>query len=110
MFGPGDPMGRRGILLALLRTVASPGAAFLSGAPLVWLSSRADPSARPAMSAALPVPSEWAPAMAKQALSGLQLEYPHKVDHLWLATDGPLQSPSALHPVFYGNYDWHRHA
>jgi len=63
-------------------------------------------SAGPAMLAA-PAPAEWAGAMAKQALSGLQLEYPHKVDHLWLAQDGPLASPALLHPVFYGNYDWH---
>ena len=52
-------------------------------------------------------PSEWAQPMARQALSGLQLEYPHKVDHLWLSSDGALASPSTLHPVFYGNYDWH---
>lgn len=45
--------------------------------------------------------------MSRQALSGLRLEYPHKADHLWLAADGPLEAPSALHPVFYGNYDWH---
>lgn len=51
--------------------------------------------------------TQWAGAMARQALSGLQLEYPHKVDHLWLAQDGPLASPASLHPVFYGNYDWH---
>ena len=54
-----------------------------------------------------PPPAEWADAMAKQALAGLQLEYPHKVDHLWLARDGALSSPASLHPVFYGNYDWH---
>ena len=105
-----EPMGARGLCIALLCSVTAPGVAFLPGAPLVRLFSRADPSARPVMSTALPASSEWAPAMAKQALSGLQLEYPHKVDHLWLATDGPLESPSALHPVFYGNYDWHRHA
>lgn len=51
--------------------------------------------------------SQWAEPMARQALSGLRLEYPHKADHLWLASDGPLQKPSALHPVFFGNYDWH---
>ena len=45
--------------------------------------------------------------MARQALSGLTLAYPHKVDHLWLRSDGPLPSPEALHPVFYGSYDWH---
>ncbi|EKX54382.1 hypothetical protein GUITHDRAFT_99864 [Guillardia theta CCMP2712] len=51
--------------------------------------------------------SDWAKPMAEQALSGLRLQYPHKVDHLWLQPDGPLKSPEALHPVFCGNYDWH---
>lgn len=59
------------------------------------------------MPQAAPDPAAWAGPMARQALSGLQLEYPHKVDHLWLAEDGALASPSALHPVFFGNYDWH---
>ena len=60
------------------------------------------------MRAEPPAPSQWAAPMARQALQGLQLEYPHKVDHLWLDSDGVLESPSALHPVFFGNYDWHR--
>lgn len=59
------------------------------------------------MPRAAPAPAAWAGPMARQALSGLQLEYPHKVDHLWLAEDGALAAPAALHPVFYGNYDWH---
>ena len=57
------------------------------------------------MPRAAPAPAAWAGPMARQALSGLQLEYPHKVDHLWLAEDGALAAPAALHPVFYGNYD-----
>ena len=57
---------------------------------------------------ATPSPAQWAGPMSKQALSGLTLEFPHKVDHLWLSQDGALVSPSSLHPVFYGNYDWHR--
>jgi len=51
--------------------------------------------------------SDWAQPMSEQAMSGLRLQYPHKVDHLWLQADGPLKSPKALHPVFCGNYDWH---
>ena len=49
----------------------------------------------------------WADVMARQALSGLTLQYPHKLDHLWVEDDGALVSPSDLHPVFFGNYDWH---
>ena len=51
--------------------------------------------------------AQCADTLAKQALSGLRRQYPHKVDHLWLDADGPLPSPRALHPVFYGSYDWH---
>ncbi|MCC6924654.1 DUF2891 domain-containing protein [Novosphingobium sp.] len=33
-------------------------------------------------------------------------EYPHKLDHV---LDGPddAQTPSALHPIFHGSFDWH---
>lgn len=54
-----------------------------------------------------PKGEEWAEIMCRQALSGITLEYPHKVDHLWSKSDGPLISPSSLHPSFYGSYDWH---
>ena len=36
----------------------------------------------------------------------LTREYPHKLDHV---LDGPedAQTPSALHPIFHGSFDWH---
>ncbi len=39
-------------------------------------------------------------------LSHLGREYPHKLDHV---LDGPAdaQTPSALHPIFHGSFDWH---
>jgi len=39
-------------------------------------------------------------------LSHIDREYPNKLDHV---INGPeqLQSPKAMHPVFYGSYDWH---
>ena len=39
-------------------------------------------------------------------LGHLGREYPHKLDHV---LDGPedVQSPSALHPIFHGSFDWH---
>lgn len=33
-------------------------------------------------------------------------EYPNKLDHV-LASDADAQSPRALHPIFYGSFDWH---
>ena len=43
---------------------------------------------------------------ARLALSHVRREYPNKLDHVLL---GPhdLRSPAALHPVFYGSFDWH---
>jgi hypothetical protein len=50
------------------------------------------------------------PALASQfariALGHVTREYPNKLDHV-LAGPDDLQSPSALHPVFYGSFDWH---
>ena len=43
---------------------------------------------------------------AKLALAHVRREYPNKLDHV---LNGPhdLRSPSELHPVFYGSFDWH---
>lgn len=43
---------------------------------------------------------------AQLALSHVRREYPNKLDHVLLSGDD-LRSPSALHPVFYGSFDWH---
>ena len=43
---------------------------------------------------------------APLALTNIGQEYPNKLDHT-LNWPGELQSPRALHPVFYGSYDWH---
>jgi hypothetical protein len=40
------------------------------------------------------------------ALANVTREYPRKLDHLLAAPPGDL-SPRALHPAFYGSYDWH---
>lgn len=47
-----------------------------------------------------------ASVFANLALEGIQREYPNKLDHVM---NGPeeVRSPSELHPVFYGSYDWH---
>ncbi|MDO7842659.1 DUF2891 domain-containing protein [Sphingomonas immobilis] len=43
---------------------------------------------------------------AALTLGHLGQEYPHKLDHV---LDGPddAATPSALHPIFYGSFDWH---
>jgi len=43
---------------------------------------------------------------ARLALSHVRREYPNKLDHV-LLNDDDLRSPSQLHPVFYGSFDWH---
>ncbi len=55
-------------------------------------------------------PSTLTPALASRfaalALGHVTREYPNKLDHV---LDGPadVRGPRALHPVFYGSFDWH---
>ncbi|MDB5072970.1 MAG: hypothetical protein JWM87_4081 [Candidatus Eremiobacteraeota bacterium] len=44
--------------------------------------------------------------LAALALGHVTREYPNKPDHV-LRGDGDLQGPRALHPLFYGSFDWH---
>jgi hypothetical protein len=44
--------------------------------------------------------------MAAIALGHVAKEYPHKLDHV-LGSDADALSPSALHPIFFGSFDWH---
>jgi Protein of unknown function (DUF2891) len=50
------------------------------------------------------------PAMASKfatlALSHVTREYPNKLEHV-LTGPADLRGPRALHPIFYGSYDWH---
>jgi hypothetical protein len=39
-------------------------------------------------------------------LGHVRREYPNKPEHV-LAGPGDARTPSVLHPVFYGSYDWH---
>jgi Protein of unknown function (DUF2891) len=43
---------------------------------------------------------------ADLALACVQREYPNKLDHV-MADARDVQSPRALHPAFYGCFDWH---
>ncbi|MFK3781330.1 DUF2891 domain-containing protein [Agrobacterium sp. NPDC089420] len=50
--------------------------------------------------------AEFASRLAKIALGHVQREYPNNVDHA-LAGPQDALTPNALHPIFYGSYDWH---
>jgi hypothetical protein len=54
----------------------------------------------PALSAAV------ASRYARIALANIEREYPAKLDHV-IADAGSLASPRALHPAFFGSFDWH---
>ena len=49
---------------------------------------------------------QQASSYARLALKGIQQQYPNKPGDVW---NGPtdVRAPSALHPAFYGSYDWH---
>ena len=50
--------------------------------------------------------ADLASRFARLTLGHLGQEYPHKLDHVM---NGPADAatPSALHPIFYGSFDWH---
>ncbi|MEN0073462.1 MAG: DUF2891 domain-containing protein [Paracraurococcus sp.] len=49
---------------------------------------------------------ELAERLARIALGHVAREYPNKLDHV-LAGPQDLLGPRALHPVFFGSFDWH---
>src|SRR5918998_345070 len=49
---------------------------------------------------------EQASDFPRLALKGLGKEYPNKPEHVMAGPDD-LKCPKALHPAFYGSYDWH---
>jgi hypothetical protein len=49
---------------------------------------------------------ELAARFATLALGHVEREYPHKLDHV-LAGAEDARTPSALHPIFFGSFDWH---
>jgi hypothetical protein len=44
--------------------------------------------------------------LVRIALSHVTREYPNKLDHVLRGAED-LRAPRALHPVFYGSFDWH---
>lgn len=49
---------------------------------------------------------DLAHAFARIALGHVTREYPNKLDHV-LTSDADALGVKALHPLFYGSYDWH---
>ena len=49
---------------------------------------------------------QLASRMARIAIGHVAKEYPHKLDHVLLG-DHDARTPSDLHPIFFGSFDWH---
>ena len=49
---------------------------------------------------------ELASRVARLALAHVEREYPNKLDHV-MSGPGDVRGPRALHPVFFGSFDWH---
>jgi len=47
-----------------------------------------------------------ASAFARLGLANIRREYPHYLQHMLNGPDDA-RTPRALHPAFYGSYDWH---
>ena len=62
-------------------------------------------SDRPAVQAPV-LTAAFAARLAHVALANVRTEYPTKPEHVLLAA-GDAQTSRALHPAFYGSYDWH---
>jgi hypothetical protein len=62
--------------------------------------------ADPPSSGELSLSREQASAFARLALKAIQTEYPNKPEHV-MNGPGDILGPRALHPAFYGSYDWH---
>jgi len=66
------------------------------------------------MSTSMSLPTDHSTALtsvlgasfARVALSHVTREYPNKLDHV-LNKRADLKTPSQLHPVFFGSFDWH---
>ncbi len=50
--------------------------------------------------------ADLAARFARIALGHVTREYPNKLDHV-LRDAGDLKAPRALHPIFFGSFDWH---
>ena len=58
------------------------------------------------MNRSLTLGADLAERFARIALGHVGREYPHKPDHV-LSDETDVRSPRALHPIFFGSFDWH---
>src|SRR5437773_440133 len=63
-------------------------------------------TARPAAKKAAGMSREQASTFARLALAGIQKEFPNKLGHV-MNVEADVKRPRALHPAFYGCFDWH---
>ena len=49
---------------------------------------------------------DLAARFARIAMGHVTREYPNKLDHV-LSSDADAKGPRALHPIFFGSFDWH---
>jgi Protein of unknown function (DUF2891) len=75
-----------------------------STSPVIMESNRYVSTEHPGMRSRLT--AELATTFATIALAHVTREYPGKMDHI-LTGPSDVQSPRALHPAFYGSFDWH---
>jgi hypothetical protein len=87
-----------------LSTALSP--ALAAGIPLLLLIVWSVPPHCRAAEAPAALTREQASNFARLALKGLGREYPNKPEHV-MAGPADVKGPRALHPAFFGSYDWH---
>src|SRR5688572_3122542 len=86
-----------------------------SGRPPSWRKRGMRPAARwriCAAPAAMDAPSrvltaDLAAGWAEAALASLERPYPHLLSHLLNGPGDAAAAPQALHPAFWGSFDWH---
>ena len=49
---------------------------------------------------------DMAVPLAEIAIANVTREFPNKLDHV-LTGPTDVKGPRALHPIFYGSFDWH---
>jgi hypothetical protein len=92
-------------LFALTRDDLHDG--WVSGGWPTTRGSQSTSTARRSCSSFMPLTRPLAAAFARVAVANVTRPYPHKLDHLLTGPDPGAADPVALHPVFYGSYDWH---
>src|SRR5262249_61774923 len=64
------------------------------------------PGATPPVRSAMPHAEDFIDHFVAVVLTHMDREYPNKPDHV-MNDETDIRSPRALHPIFYGSFDWH---